>query len=52
MNYRVLAANEALNDIFDFYVIHDEKQEVYVLRVIKHLMNWQKILRRTKVYHF
>lgn len=35
-----------------FYIINNEKQEVYVLRVIKDLMNWQEILNRTKVYHF
>lgn len=35
-----------------FYIINNEKQEVYVLRVIKDLMNWQKILNRTKGYHF
>lgn len=35
-----------------FYIINSEKQEVYVLRVIKDLMNWRKILSRTKIYHF
>lgn len=35
-----------------FYIINSEKQEVYVLRVIKDLMNWRKILNRTKIYHF
>lgn len=35
-----------------FYIINSEKQEVYVLRVIKDLMNWGKILNRTKIYHF
>ena len=34
-----------------FYIINSEKQEVYVLRVIKDLMNWGKILSRTKAYH-
>lgn len=35
-----------------FYIINDKKQDVYVLRVIKDLMNWQKILRKARVYHF
>lgn len=35
-----------------FYIINKEKQEIYVLRVIKDLMNWQKILNRANVYHF
>lgn len=35
-----------------FYMIDDEKEEVYVLRVIKDLMNWEKILRKVKVFHF
>ncbi|MBO5070165.1 MAG: type II toxin-antitoxin system RelE/ParE family toxin [Roseburia sp.] len=35
-----------------FYVVNDEKREVYVLRVVKELMNWQKILTKVKIYHF
>ena len=35
-----------------FYVINSEKQEVYVLRIIKDLRSWRKILNGTKVYHF
>lgn len=35
-----------------FYIISREKQEVYVLRVLKYLMDWQSILNQTKVYHF
>ena len=35
-----------------FYVINSEAQEVYVLRVMKDLMNWYQILRTTKKYHF
>lgn len=35
-----------------FYIINDKKQEVYVLRIIKDLMNWQKILRKARVYNF
>ena len=35
-----------------FYIVSSEKQEVYVLRVIKDLMNWRKILNNTKIYHF
>lgn len=32
-----------------FYII---SQEVYVLRVLKDLMDWQKILDKAKLYHF
>ena len=35
-----------------FYIINSEKQEVYVLRIIKDLMNWVNIMNRTKIYHF
>lgn len=35
-----------------FYIINDERREVYVLRVIKDLMNWSRILRDSRVYHF
>lgn len=35
-----------------FYIVNNEKQEACVLRVIKDLMNWKKILNRTKIYHF
>ncbi len=35
-----------------FYIINSETQEVYVLRVIKDLMNWREILNWTKIYHF
>lgn len=35
-----------------FYIINDEEKRVYILRVIKELMNWKKILRRGKTYHF
>lgn len=35
-----------------FYVINSDAQEVYVLRVMKDLMNWYQILRTTKKYHF
>ena len=35
-----------------FYVINSGSQEVYVLRVMKDLMNWCQILRTTEKYHF
>lgn len=35
-----------------FYTIDDEKRKVYVLRVLKDLMNWRIILRQAKIYHF
>ena len=35
-----------------FYIIDDKEKRVYVLRVIKELMNWNRILRKKKVYHF
>ena len=35
-----------------FYIINDEEKSVYVLRVMKELMHWKKILRKEKIYHF
>ncbi len=35
-----------------FYIINNKEQEVYVLRVMKSITNWQKILRKVKNYHF
>lgn len=35
-----------------FYIISKENQAVYVLRVLKDLMDWQKILNKIKLYHF
>ena len=35
-----------------FYIIDQESEEVYVLRVLKDLMDWQKILDKAKLYHF
>lgn len=35
-----------------FYIINDEDQTVYVLRILKDIMNWRNILQKTKVYHF
>lgn len=35
-----------------FYIINDKEKRVYALRVIKELMNWKRILREKKVYHF
>ena len=29
-----------------FYIVSDEKQTVYVLRVLKDIMNWRSILRK------
>ena len=35
-----------------FYIINDEDQTVYVLRILKDIMNWRNILQKTNVYHF
>lgn len=35
-----------------FYIIEDEKQTVYILRILKDRMNWQRILQSNKIYHF
>ena len=35
-----------------FYIISDEKQTVYVLRILKDIMNWRRILKKEKIYHF
>lgn len=35
-----------------FYIISEEEKKVYVLRVIKDLMNWQAILSKARIYHF
>lgn len=35
-----------------FYIISDENQSIYVLRVLKDIMNWQEILEKSQIYHF
>jgi len=35
-----------------FYIINDEKHEVYILRVLKEIMDWRKMLKRKRIYHF
>ncbi len=35
-----------------FYIVSEEKQTVYVLRVMKDIMNWRSILRKENIYHF
>ena len=35
-----------------FYIIDNEKQTVYILRILKDRMNWQRILQSNKIYHF
>ena len=58
MNYKVLIADEAMADIFGLVQYIPQNcairmlPRVYVLRVIKDLMDWKKILDRTKIYHF
>lgn len=34
------------------YIISDENQTVYVLRILKDIMNWRNILQKTNIYHF
>lgn len=35
-----------------FYIISEENQMMYVLRILKDIMNWQDILQKTNIYHF
>ena len=35
-----------------FYIVNDKEERVYVLRVMKELMHWKKVLREAKKYHF
>ncbi|MCM1193010.1 MAG: type II toxin-antitoxin system RelE/ParE family toxin [Butyrivibrio sp.] len=35
-----------------FYIVDDEKKAVYVLRILKDIMNWRKILQETRMYHY
>ena len=35
-----------------FYVINNAKQAIYVLRVLKDIMNWRRILQKSNIYHF
>lgn len=35
-----------------FYIVSDESQTVYVLRILKKIMNWQQIMEEAKIYHF
>jgi lipopolysaccharide biosynthesis glycosyltransferase len=34
------------------YIISDENQTVYVLRILKDIMNWRNILQKKNIYHF
>ena len=34
-----------------FYIINDEEQTVYVLRILKEIMNWRRILEKKIQYH-
>lgn len=35
-----------------FYIINDKNQEVFVLRILKDIVNWHRLLKETKIYHF
>ena len=35
-----------------FYIIDNEKHMVYILRILKDRMNWQRMLQNNKMYHF
>ena len=35
-----------------FYIINEENQTVYVLRILKDIMNWSNILQNANIYHF
>lgn len=34
------------------YIINDKNQEVFVLRILKDIVNWHRLLKETKIYHF
>lgn len=34
-----------------FYIIRDEEQAVYVLRILKDIMDWHRILEKKTQYH-
>lgn len=53
IRYRGYVIHKKIYETFlIFYTIDDARQEVYVLRVIKDLMNWKKMLRSAKAFHF
>ena len=53
INYRGYIIHKKVYESYlIFYIFSNKKQEIYVLRIIKDLMNWQKILNKTKIYHF
>ena len=35
-----------------FYILMEEKKEVYILRVLREERNWQNILKKTKSYTY
>ncbi len=35
-----------------FYVIDNEEKKVFILRVLKDIMNWRRIIQETSIYHF
>lgn len=35
-----------------FYIIDDKRKMVYILRILKDPMNWQRILQNNKIYRF
>lgn len=34
-----------------FYIINNKNQTVYVLRILKDIMNWRNIMQKTNIYH-
>ena len=51
--YRKYVIHKKVYDTYlIFYIINDKNKDVYILRVLKDLMNWQMIMRKTKIYHF
>ena len=49
-NFPLKFADSGINLLF--YIISEENPIVYVLRILKDIMNWQNILHKTNIYHF
>lgn len=63
MHYRVVETREALEDVSKlakymidtynlFFVVDDEIGQIVILRLLKNLQDWRRILRVGNEYHF
>lgn len=53
MNYRGYVIHKKVYQSYLlFYIINDDNHEVFVLRVLKDIVNWHRLLEETKIYHF